>query len=485
MNKYLEKIAAEKKNEMRKHQTDALAQLDQNDGILLHHSTGSGKTKTFLKAIEKSHLGDPTNQALIIAPASLVTNIDKEIKKHKLKIDPSRLTAMSYEKAVNSVDTLRTKHFHTIVFDESHKLRNTDTKRNKYLREIAESADKRILATATGVYNTPSDIAPLVNIAAGHKILPEDKATFEKHFIESSMVDPGFINRVVLGVAPGERRDLKNTRTLKKAFDRYVHHYDSKDDPSMVDHFPTTSEKIVPVQMSKGQTQVYNFLEGQIPIHIRMKIHNGLPLNKKESANLNAFSMGVRQASNSTRPYIKEGAEYEPSQKILKAVDSLHKRFKTDKNFKGLVYSNFLNAGVNDYSEELTKRGIPHHVLTGSLSKVEKDAMVEDYNKGRKPVLVISSSGGEGLDLKGTKLTQIIEPHWNAAKIAQVKGRGARFDSHIDLPKAERHVDVEHYLSVFPEHWLWGKQNKKSIDEYMFHNSGVKDDLTQQMKELM
>ena len=485
-NKYLEKIAAKQKKEsLLPHQASALDKLDQSDGIVMDHSTGGGKTKSFLTAVERSHAAHPDNQALIIAPASLVTNIDKEIKKHGLKIDPKRLTVMSYEKAVIEADNLSKTHFHTVIMDEAHKLRNPDTKRVKTLRDIAERADKRILATASSVYNHPADIAPLINIAAGKKVLPENKRNFEHEFIDTVEEYPSAINRYLLGMKPHEYKELKNRKYLGQVFKKYVHHYNSKNDPAMAAHFPTTTEKIIPVPMSKEQVQVYGYLEKSIPWITRMKIERGLPLDKQESANLNAFSSGVRQASNSVKPFVENPDKAETTPKIKAAVHSLREQLKKNPRFKGVVYSNYLKAGVLDYSNELTKHKIPHTVFTGALNKTQKDQAVADYNSGKTPVMLISGAGSEGLDLKGTRLMQILEPHFNAERITQAKGRGVRFDSHKDLPVEERHVDIEHYMSSHPDHWLWGKAKKKSIDQYLFALSGQKHDLGNQVKDLM
>ena len=50
----------------------------------------------------------------------------------------------------------------------------------------------------------------------------------------------------------------------------------------------------------------------------------------------------------------------------------------------------------------------------------------------------------------------------NESKIRQVIGRSIRYESHSDLPKSERHVDIYRWISVFPN-------NIKNIsaDEYL------------------
>jgi SNF2 family DNA or RNA helicase len=484
MNVYLLKISEQqsKKTPLRPHQERALKKLDQTHGIILSHSMGSGKTMTFLTALERAQKKDKKGRSLIIAPASLTTNIDKEILKHNLKIDLTKVDVMSYEKATIDADKLRKNKYILAIADEAHKLRNPGTQRHTELADIIQRADNRILATATSSYNHVVDTAPLVNIAAGGKnILPEDKATFEQKYVHKHIESAPFLKRI-FGAPSKEVSSLKNKDDLKARLTSYIDYYDLKDDPEAAKHFPAKEEKIVEVEMSPEQHQLYKYMEGKLPWHLRLKVRTGMPMSKKESAQLNAFSSGIRQISNSTNSFMPNYQYTTP--KIKSAVDSVQKGMKSDKNFKGLVYSNYLSSGLNDYSKELTQRGISHGLYTGQLSKNEKDGMIKDYNSGKIKVLLVSSAGGEGLDLKGTKKVQILEPHWNQSKINQVIGRAARYDSHIGLPQREQKVEIEHYHSIFPPGFL-GKSKSKSIDQYLSDNSVHKNELSTEMKDLM
>ena len=477
MNRYLEKIAAE----LKPHSERALKKLDKEHGIILDHSTGSGKTITFLTALERAQKRDPSGKALIVAPASLQTNIDKEIKKHGLRINMKNVEVLSYEKAAIDADRLKKNKYMMAIADEAHKLRSVGTKRHKELSEIIGSADRRILATATPSYNHASDISPLVNIAAGgNKVLPEGKSAFEERFVQKSKTHAPFLKRI-FGAPSKEVESLKNTGELSKTLNKYVDSYTNDTDKEAAKHFPTTTEKVVEVEMSPVQHQMYKYMEGKLPFHLRMKVRTGMPLDKKESAQLNAFSSGVRQVSNSVTPFMPKYSDTTP--KIKAAVDSVAKGISEDKNFKGLVYSNYLGSGAEDYSKELTKRGIKHAVYHGGLSKKEKDALANDFSYGKNKVLVISSSGAEGLDLKGVKKVQVLEPHFNKSKIKQVTGRAARYDSHAHLPAKERKVEVEHYQSIFPS-GIFGKASSKSIDQYLHDNSDTKDELIDKIKRL-
>lgn len=489
MNKYLEKIAKKatevvEEEDVRPHQQAALDKLDKNKGLIIHHSTGSGKSKVMLLAAKKAldEEKDKSKKALIIAPASLVSNVDKELTKHKIKLDRKRLIVKSYEKAVNDADELAKHKYAISIADEAQKLRNTNTKRTRTLADILSGADKRLLATATANYNRPSDIAPLVNIAAGKRVLPDDPADFNNRYIAKLTKDPGLWGRI-LGRQGEEYEDLKNKDELRKAFKKHVHYYDSKEDPSASSKFPKVSEKTIDVEMSPDQEKYYAYMENKLPLWLRIKVRHNLPMDKAEKTQLNSFSTGVRQVSTGYRHLTtdRESASFTP--KVEEAVRRLEEKHKEDKNFRGVVYSNYLDAGLHEYSKALEKKGIKHVLFTGAMSKADKDAAVKDYNSGKIKALLVSSSGAEGLDLKGTKLLQVMEPHFNPSKIRQVVGRGARYESHEHLPENERTMEVQHFRSVHPKPKV-GKA-AYSIDRYLSENSDTKQEIFDKIKDVM
>lgn len=481
-NKYLTKIAKTAKQDERPHVAEAARKLEENRGLILHWGTGSGKSKFFLDSAKKALDENKKDDALIVAPASLTTNIDKELKKHNIKLDRKRLQVYSYEKANNISDELSKKKFSIAIADEAHKLRNHKTQRTQSLTDIFQKADKKILSTATANYHSASDIAPLLNIAAGYDALPVEKKKFENRYIRKVNKPQGLADRI-LNKTPEQREVLTRREELGNLFKDHVHYYDPKDDPKAKDKFPTMNEKVVEVEMSPEQQKYYKFVEGKIPFWIRMKIRHNLPLDKQEKSQFNHFSQGVRQVSNSHRHLTQDGDSAEFTPKITKAVESLKRSMNSDKNFRGVVYSNYLDSGLHEYSRALKKHGIKHEIYHGGLSREEKDKIRDQYNSGKLNTLLISSSGAEGLDLKGTKKVQVLEPHFNKAKVQQVLGRASRYESHSHLPKEERVVEAEHYLSVHPKD-MFGHA-PTSIDKYLKFNSDDKDEVFSQIRDIM
>ena len=78
-------------------------------------------------------------------------------------------------------------------------------------------------------------------------------------------------------------------------------------------------------------------------------------------------------------------------------------------------------------------------------------------------IIMITSSGAEGINLRNTRYVHVIEPYWNMARIDQVVGRARRICSHEDLPELFRTVQVFMYLSTFSEEQSTSNNNKELI----------------------
>lgn len=425
-------------------------------GLIAWHSTGSGKTLTALKALQEARerTGKP---GLFITPASLVENAKKEIVNHKLPL--SDLQIMSYEKAQRHLDELEKQNYGLIAFDEAHRLRNSNTERVRRLRNLIGKADKSLLLTGTAGYNGPADIGALANLVDSNLKFPGTPREF----------DEAFVNKTT--------GKLKNTKRIHDTLGPVIDYYERPKDAA---DFPSIQKELVRVPMSDKQQRLYNYLIQKLPSHLRMAVKKNIPLDNKDAAALNQFATGVRQASLSPMHHDMT-AKPEDSPKLIEAANRMAEAARAP-HFRGVAYSNYIDAGLNPYAELLRKKGLEPLVFTGGMSAKEKKALVDAYNSPdeKAKILLLSSSGGEGLDLKGTRRLQILEPHFNQAKIDQVMGRGARYRSHADLPEKDRNLVVEQFHSVMPKRWyhkLFGSQPDYAIDDYLDQMSQRKSNL--------
>ena len=102
---------------------------------------------------------------------------------------------------------------------------------------------------------------------------------------------------------------------------------------------------------------------------------------------------------------------------------------------------------------------------TGSESKNLRQEILEVYKNSQNMygqnllILLTTSSGSEGINLKFVRQVHILEPYWNRVRIDQVIGRARRIESHILLPADQQNVTVYEYISQFTEEQLLGTWN--------------------------
>lgn len=180
--------------------------------------------------------------------------------------------------------------------------------------------------------------------------------------------------------------------------------------------------------------------------------------------------------------------------------------FKLKKNDKGEYVLNIgeENMGKPMYaaytgSETPEEREIIKNVLNSNwklvpssiVKSIETLAPNNFYGQIIK-VLMITSSGAEGISLKNVRYVHITEPYWHPVRIHQVIGRARRICSHSDLPKELQTVNVFLYLMVFSKSQLSSdlsielrlkdisKKDKKKVitsDEYLYEISSIKEEI--------
>ena len=111
-------------------------------------------------------------------------------------------------------------------------------------------------------------------------------------------------------------------------------------------------------------------------------------------------------------------------------------------------------------------------------------------------VLMITSAGSEGINLRNTRYVHIMEPYWHPVRLEQVIGRARRICSHQALPLELRTVDVFIYLMVLTQEQIDGEfgvelklKDRSNLapylpqtsDEKLFEILSIKENLTDQI----
>lgn len=136
-----------------------------------------------------------------------------------------------------------------------------------------------------------------------------------------------------------------------------------------------------------------------------------------------------------------------------------------------LIYSQFVSrGGIGDFADFVRKQSESANIaiISGEVPINERNDIIRRFNqwprrKNSPDILLVSSTGAEGLDLKGIRSIHIMEPYWTYTRIRQIQARGIRFKSHTHLPISERNVKTFVYLSTHP--------SEQSTDEDIYEKA--------------
>lgn len=462
-----------------RHQGEAVDQLNKSKSLIANHGLGSGKSLTSILAGEKTK-----GSKLVLAPAALIGNYRKELK--KFNINDKDYHLVSYEKFRRNPNAIIDKYRpELLIADEFHRTKDPTSLTGDTIRDARFRVNKFLGLTGSPIQNHPSEIADLLYTATGKPILGRDSKEFNKHFIKEKKVGNGLIN-YIMRRTPGVIEVPKNLDKFRDITSKYVHTFSG--DEEYRKYIPEVERELRRVPMNDEQQKYYNYTFGKAPLWVKNKIKNNLPASRKESKNLNAFLIGARQVSNSTEGL--GGSTHTP--KLDAIVHDLKSGVESDPHFKGVVYSNFLASGLNPISKKLKKLNIPYGMFTGDQKSEERNMIIRDYNSGKLKALLISPAGAEGLDLKGTRYMGIMDPSWNPSRTEQIIGRTARYKSHQSLPENERKVKVVQYLSE-PKLGLFGRMRRHfnpnihaiGVDEYIHNTADRKKALNEQFTNIL
>lgn len=166
-------------------------------------------------------------------------------------------------------------------------------------------------------------------------------------------------------------------------------------------------------------------------------------------------------------------------------------------NFRSLegveIFTKILDFnGFASYQDKTKGADVPRYTLySGTEDQEQKTEILRmftsDENKTGNlcKILLATSAGAEGLDLKNIRQIHIMEPYWNQMRIQQVIGRGVRRNSHIALPEADRNIHIFRYFSVLGPDEIKLDREKVATDEYIEEISQKKQIVLDELKMIM
>lgn len=486
---------------LREHQIKPIEYLFRNSeqkGLLLNHYLGTGKTYTALGFAEKY----PGSEVLILAPRFLESNWRSQMEKMGIA-NVGRYSFVSYDDAYTLLKKDLSKSI--LIVDEVHrlveKIKSKDDKTRANFSKIYQhlrSAKKILALSGTPVFTEISDVSYLFNLVSGQDLLPYNdrvfmdeytkiergKSFWRGHFTESLLLMLGipmvlasiplafitptialsagvYLGTMGLGfgilpainaMTPIEKSPMRQFEPgkIKEMAMEYVSFYDFRDGSSA--DYPTQEIHQRAVNYNEKQAHfMMDFAdlaldEEHLAILARESAYNLTGDLKVESTPMQAF---LRDWPDSGREignlsFVEKETLVEPPK-----FEAVLKEMGPDpKNI--VIYSSYFENGSLLFAEFLDRKGLKdsYKVLDPNLPVADQMKIVDNYNSGNLPILILHPVYTEGLSLECTKQLHILEPLPSQALNEQIIGRVIRFQSHTRLPLEKRHVDIYNWKST-------------------------------------
>ena len=375
-------------------------------GGVLADDMGLGKTLQAISYILK--LWEEKDQsfqspALIVAPASLIFNWEREFKKfapslhvkvfYGTKDEREAMWQMaspdvwitSYPMVRQEIDVLKQQTYPILFLDEAQAIKNNQTKIAKAIRSL--KAGKRFALSGTPIENSLDELWSLF-----HVLMPglfPAKKDFKKLAPEkiARIVRPFILRRV--------KQDV-----LTELPDRV--------DSLQYSELTDDQKKVYLAYLSKIQEETAAQLKTEGFQQSRMKILAGLTRLRQICCHPGLFLDNYAGESG----------------KLLQLLDLIETGLAN--NHRLLIFSQF-SSMLKVMAEKLTEAGYDFFYLDGQTKSQARVEMAERFNEGEKPIFLISlKAGGTGLNLTGADTVILYDLWWNPAVEEQAAGRAHR-----------------------------------------------------------
>lgn len=402
------------KASLRHYQQEGYNWLNQmNDfgfGACLADDMGLGKTVQILAFLEKNRK-ESKGQTLLILPASLIGNWEREVEKftpemtyqvlHKsrlskgqeLEISEAYLIITTYAMA-KKLTFLKEKTWDYLILDEAQGIKNPGTKQTKAIKEIP--AKMRIAMTGTPIENKLDDLWSLFDFMnQGLLGTPKEFKCFSKGLKDSPM---GY----------SKLRKIIQPFLLRRM----------KTDPTIISDLPEKLEMTAYTALTRKQEVLYKKLLKDI----ELKLETAEGINRKGLV-LSSI-MKFKQICNHPDQYIG-GKDFKPanSGKFIQLKEICETIY--EKRERVLIFTQFreMTEPIADYLSSIF--GGKGFVLHGGTPVKKRQEMVEAFNgEAYVPFMVLSlKAGGVGLNLTAANHAIHFDRWWNPAVENQATDR--------------------------------------------------------------
>jgi SNF2 family DNA or RNA helicase len=364
----------------------------------------------------------PTKAALIICPTSVLGNWQKELERFapELKVylhyGSNRLKGKAFTDTVQEADVVLTSYglthldseefesllWSSIAIDEAQNIKNAQTKQSKAVRRLR--GRHHIALTGTPMENRLSELWSIFD--------------FTNHGYLGSLGQ--FQKRFIIPIEKDEKKEkIQQLQSLIRPFLLRR----TKNDEEVALNLPDKQEQKEYCPLTTEQASLYEQL-----IHDTFAEIEKLSGFERKGLILQMLTR-LKQLCNHPALYLKEkSAErqlLERSNKLEKLVELVDAVL--DQGESCLIFTQYIEMGEMIRSVVKKKFGVDVPFLNGSVSKAQRDRMIERFQNGEFPVFLLSlKAGGTGLNLTAANHVIHYDRWWNPAVENQATDRAYR-----------------------------------------------------------
>ena len=404
---------------LRHYQENGYTWLNQMDelgfGACLADDMGLGKTVQVLAYLERLRCSKENARVLLVVPASLIGNWQKEARRFVPEMDfqilhgmPSTALAREFEEReafltittygmAMRIPALQKRHWDCLILDEAQAIKNPMTKQTREIKKIPTRM--RIAMTGTPIENDLTNLWSLFDFL--NKGLLGTSGEF-KGFCKGLNEQPEGYARLKAMVSPFLLRRLKT-------------------DKRIISDLPEKLETVDYVSLSKKQVVLYRKLVSDM----EQKLLNSSGMERRGLV-LAAISK-LKQICNHPDQYLGQNGFAEEESGKLAMLRALCETIR-EKRERVLVFTQFREITDSLAAFLTTVFGQKGYVLHGGTSVEKRKKIVEAFQgEAYVPFLVLSiKAGGTGLNL--TKANHVVhfDRWWNPAVENQATDRAFR-----------------------------------------------------------
>lgn len=420
------------------HQLHAAEQAieSMNGRAILADEVGLGKTIEAGLILKEYMVRGLVKKALILVPASLVNQWEKELnekffisavayrKNYSWEDNPIVISSIDTAKRSPNPEAILNLDYDFILVDEAHKLKNEQTKNYQFVRELKKKYC--LLLTATPVQNKLLELFNLVSLLKpGH--LGNYKTFTEKYGKNrKKMEQDPFLRKLVQQVMV---RNTRKDTTLNNSKRKIQTIWTS---------LPEAYEKVY------QQLMQFSFAMASFAKITYLREF----CSSREACFTSLVKLGGSEKNTAIQEVIENIEQLEQHPKAEKLVELI----KSLNGEKAIVFTEY-RATQYYLQWYLQQHGISSVPFRGGFKRGKKDWMKQLF-RDHAQVLVATEAGGEGINLQFCHHLINYDLPWNPMRLEQRIGRIHRFgqesDVHIYNIVTKQTIE-EHILSMLYE----------------------------------